>query len=213
MGLCGWAYAQFSAGIHSGLAFSNIEMKGNLGTLQNATDALVSPQVGAFAQYEWSPGIALRSGIQYVQRGLTIHERTHLNVFDIPIPVGISTDLRIKYLEIPLEVVYRRNFGHFAPYVTAGAGVAQALDARLQPRVTALLDFNLPDVNINLEDFNSTTVFGKAGMGISYQTAGGSLFIEGTYRHDFETLKPNFLVDLDLKNKGFSVGIGYVMSF
>lgn len=205
--------AQFSGGIKTGLAFSNININGGLASIEKISHPITSASLGVFGQYNISRDFGIRLGANYVQRGIAVQEAGYINMLQLPVAIGAEIQFKAKYFEIPIALTYSIDHGPFESYALAGIGLSTALDAKLQPRVTALLDFNLPEVNVNTGDFNSTDVFGHGGLGLAYHLSKGKIFIEGQYQHSFESLKPNFLVDLDLKNKGFSVGIGYAMSF
>lgn len=205
--------AQFSVGAKTGISFNDIEMNGFSSGIQQVTDPLITPSFGIFGAYDVSSHLSVRTGLNYLRRGLVFQEQTSVNIFNLPIPVGLHTELHIDYIDIPLTAIYRHPFGPIEIYALGGVGLSRAIDAKIQPKVTALLDFNLPVLNIATDDFNSTNIYGEGGIGVAYGLPKGKLFVESTYQHGFESLKPDFLVDLDLKNKGFSVGIGYVMSF
>ena len=207
------ASAQFSAGIKSDVRFNSIQLNGITEPLAPFQSPLIAPSIGFFGEYRFDDNITLRSGVNYAKQGLRFSESSSFNLFDIDFPIGVTTDLVMNTLAIPVTAHMSFGDNRVKPYIMAGGGVSRTLSTSLNPRINSIVDFNLPSVDIPVSSINSTQVYGLGGAGISYEMNGGKLFGEVTYQHSFESIKPDFLIDLDLKNKGFSVGIGYAKSF
>lgn len=214
LGLAYSSYAQFSAGVKTGIAFNNLGTNGFTDVIDPLSSSMATGHIGIFGEYALSEMVDIRAGVSYTRKGTELGVSTDLPVFGVNIPVGLNTRFTTAYLEFPLTANFNYSLGsQWTAYATAGGGISAALSSRLRPRANLLINFNLPDVTVPTEQINQLEAFGIGGLGAAYQTTTGKIFAEVQYQHSFESIKPDFLVDLDLRNKGFSVGVGYAMSF
>ena len=205
--------AQFSAGIKTGVDFQSVSTNGILEPAGDISQSLISPVVGVFGEYQLTENIWVRTGMNYAQKGLVFSEDLSFDLFNLPINARARARWETKYLDFPVSMNYAIHRGAWSGYMTGGAGISKAISSKIDPRVSLLVDFNLPDIDIPLSSFNDTQFYGFGGIGASYKTTGGKVFAEVQYQHAFESLAPDFIIDLDARNKGFSVGIGYAVSF
>jgi opacity protein-like surface antigen len=212
------AQAQNTIGVHGQVGMSDIEVNG-LGIL-DVVDPWIKPivQYSAGITYERALGqhFSLATGAQYTSRGFTIKEDLNVDVFGLDLPVGAQVDTRLQYLEVPLQLKYYIGQGGLAPYIKAGGSAAYALDGKLQPKVNAIISWNLPAININLENdmYNRLDVSAMVGAGLQIPTNDiGAINIEVNYRHSLNDMFLDNITDIRIKSHGVSAGIGYTMRF
>lgn len=214
IGILNYGITQVNIGIRTGIHNSTVAHNGSTEVVEEISSTRTSAYIGAFGEYEFSPNWSVRAGINYLNKGTSLGYSDDINVFGINLPVGVSTDFVTKNIEIPLSLQYKYPIdGRWSAFGSAGAGVSKSISAQLKPRINSILDFNLPTIDIDPSTYNSTEVYGLLGIGMKYNLGHGQLFSEIQYQHSFESVIPDFVVDIDMKNKGFSVGIGYAMSF
>jgi hypothetical protein len=116
----------------------------------------------------------------------------------------------INALEIPIFVKYHIPTPWINTYIVAGGGYSFNLNSAINTRATVIGDIDLPSVNTS-HLTNGNEVFGSFGVGFSKNAGAGKNFGEVKYEHAFENYTSDLLVDIPLKNRGFTVGVGYSM--
>jgi hypothetical protein len=197
---------------------SDIEISG-LGLLD-----LVDPYIKPITQYtagiryekDLSPRFAFVTGAQYSSRGFGVRENFNIDLFGVDLPVDARVETRLNYLEAPATIKYSFTESGVKPYVKAGASAAYALNGKLQPKVDAILTWNLPAININLENdmYNRFDVSGIAAAGIDLPIGEtGNIQFEATYRHSLNDMFLDNITNIRIKSHGLSAGVGYTMRF
>lgn len=180
----------------------------------DAIDFAKSPKPGHYAQatldYRASRDFSLGMGLAYKEKGFRLEEIRHVSVFGLSVPVGARIDMDINALEIPVFIRYRIPNPLIEAYVTAGGGYSFNLNSTINTRATLIGDIDLPSVNISYLT-NGNEVFGSVGLGFSKNAGLGKIFGEVKYEQSFENYTSDLLVDIPLKNRGFTVGVGYSM--
>ena len=208
------ANAQFSVGIRSGFLVSHMDYNGNTEIASNISQSTVNPWIGIMGDYMINDNFSIKSGVNYMTRGTNIGVQSDINLLGINVPVGVSSQFITKSIDIPLSLQYSIPFhSDWSIYGFGGIGLTKTLSAKIESQAQAFLSINLPAVPVSTESFNDLESFGNIGIGSKYYLGHGNLFGEISYQHSFESVAPQMIVDLDIKNKGFSVSIGYAMSF
>ncbi|MEO5905328.1 MAG: porin family protein [Saprospiraceae bacterium] len=211
-------HAQSKITAFGSAGISNIEVNG-LGFLD-----LLDPYIKPVAQYtagiqyerELSRHFAFMTGGQYTSRGFGAKETFNVDMGIIDLPVNASLETRINYLEVPVMLKYIIGEGGVQPYIKAGASTAYAISGKIQPKVNAIINWNLPSININLENdmYNRLDVSGVVGAGISIPTnETGAIQFDLTYRHSLNDMFLDKITDIRIKSHGLSAGVGYTMRF
>jgi hypothetical protein len=210
--------AQNKIGVSGMAGSSNIDFNG-LGLLD-----LLDPYIKSIPQYsvgmvyerelnhQWS----MVTGARYDSRGFTIREDLTIALFGLDVPVGARVNTRLDYLEVPLAIQYNIKSGGVSPYLKAGVSAGYALSGKIQPKVDAIISWNLPAVQINLNNdiYNRFDVSALASAGISIPTNDiGSLQLEVSYRHSLNDMFLDNITDIRIKSNGISAGLGYTMRF
>lgn len=211
-------YAQNTIGITGQVGMSDIEVNG-LGIL-DVVDPWIKPIVqysaGFTYEKELSRHWSIASGAQYTSRGFTMREDLSVDVFGLDLPLGAQVDTRLQYIEVPIQVKYYTAENGVSPYFKAGASTAYALDGKMQPKINAIISWNLPPININLKNdmYNRLDVSAVVGAGVRIPTNDiGAINLEVNYRHSLNDMFLDNITDIRIKSHGLSAGIGYTMRF
>ncbi|MBK9981543.1 MAG: PorT family protein [Saprospiraceae bacterium] len=197
---------------------SDIQVSG-LGIL-DLLDPYIKPiaQYTAGLQFEKEIGnhISFLTGAQYTSRGFTAKEDFNVNVFGLDLPIGARIDTRLQYIEVPLMLKYSIGEKGIIPYVKAGASTAYAVSGKFQPKIDAIISWNLPAININLQNdmYNRLDVSAVVGAGVNIPTnETGSIQFDINYRHSLNDMFLDKITDIRIKSHGLSVGVGYTVRF
>ena len=125
-------------------------------------------------------------------------------------------NLAVSNLETSFNFYNRKlNFKPLAKwkrgaYFLAGPSIAYAMDGKLRTKINSIIDINLTKTNINLanEDYNRFEFAGVVGTGAFININNAKLFAEFKYHHGFSDLLDDPILDIQLKNRAFGIGMG-----
>ncbi len=203
---------------HAGFGTTNIQVTG--APFYDVINPYIKPiaQYTAGIQYERALSNHLRvlSGAQYASRGFGAREDFNINVFGLELPVGAQIETRIEYIEVPLVAKYHFVEKGVTPYVKAGASAGYAFNGTITPKVNAIINWNLPKININLKNdrYNQLDISALVGAGVSIPVEEmGSFHFDLTYRHSLNDMFQDNITNIKIKSHGMSAGIGFTMNF
>ena len=210
--------AQSTVSVYASAGPTNIEVNG-LGMME-----VVDPYIKSIAQYtagiQYEKGLTrqlyLVTGGQYSSRGFGAREQFDVEVIGIDIPIGASLETRLHYIEVPLMLKYNLTNHGVTPYIKAGATGGYAVSGKITPKINAIIDWNLPKINVNLDNdlYNRFDFSAVAGAGISIPAGqNGSINLEASYRHSLNDMFLDNYTDVRIKSHGLAFGIGYSMRF
>lgn len=210
--------AQSRIGVYGQAGRSDIEING-LGILD-----LIDPYIQPITQYsagisyerELNQHLSFVTGAQYTSRGFGARESFDIRVLGLDLPVGASIETRLQYVEVPVQLKYEFAADGITPYIKAGASTAYAIDGKIQPKIDAIISWNLPAININLENdlYNRLDVSALVGAGVQIPTNDiGAVSVEVNYRHSLNDMFLDPFTDIRIKSHGWNVGVGYTMRF
>lgn len=214
---------------HEGIGQSNVNVQASIGTTNvevnggNILD-IIDPYIKPVVQYTLgmqyekalSRYFSVITGAQYSSRGFAAKEQFEIDLFGISLPVGASLETRLDYIEIPLVAKYSFSGNQITPYVKAGASGAYAFNGKITPKVNAIIDWTLPDININLDNdlYNRFDVSAIVGAGLSFPVGNsGAIQFEAIYRQSLNDMFQDNLTNIRIKSHGLSAGIGYSYRF
>jgi len=208
-------FGQIGVGAKAGLSSSDAQAELYIDAVNKAPKSYTSFLVGAFAEIPINKNFSFQPELQFIKRGFTVNEGTSFNVFDLDIPIGAKATTSINYIEAPLLAKAKIGNGLTNFYALAGPSIGYATSAKIQPKVTLLLDFNLPEVNIDLSNdmYNRTELAGVIGAGVEHNIQTGKLFADLRYNHSFTNIINDPIVDLSVKNSGVQIAMGYTHLF
>ncbi|MCP4752549.1 MAG: PorT family protein [Proteobacteria bacterium] len=194
---CGstWAAGPMKCGVKAGIVIADetYEYAPNSGEFDFDPQSRTGLALGFFIEYPLIQRLAIRPGIEYVQKG----SKASFMVATEEHPEGIGTTEfqdRITYLSVPVLVSVSFPVGKSSTYLLAGP--------RLDFKMDSELEF------ITDADFNSTVFGVTAGAGQELPVKGlGTLLVEFNYHHDLGDAFEGEI--LTIKNKSFSVMAGF----
>lgn len=213
-GMAFLAVAQTSIGFKGGFNYANVpEPSAVSGIVPDFKFVLgksfaVVADIGVNDQFSFQPELA------YTQKGFAIREGFDINLFDVPIPLGVKAVTKVNYIEAPLLAKYKFGNEKVGAYLLAGPTLGYATGGRFQTKAQILVDIKLVDQKLDLDNlgYERFEVGGTLGAGINFNTGnGGSFFIDARYTKGFTNVYDVPIVDLKLKNQGFGISVGYLM--
>lgn len=205
-------YGQNAINIQYGLNIANVNTNDFTELITPNRASIIGNAVQLTYERTLVDNLSLSAGVAYKEKGFEIEEKTNISILNIPVPVGGRIRTEITSVEIPIFLKYKVNNIDFGlkPYFLAGGGYSFNLDGRIKPYATIMGDIALPELNID-NQVNDNELFASIGMGLSGKIGSGHLFGEVTYNQAFENYTSDFVVDIPIKNRSFTVGIGYTM--
>jgi len=208
-------FSQVSLGLKTGMSISDAQAELYIDAINTAPKSYTSFLIGAVAEVPLTRNLSFQPELHYIRRGFNINESTSFDLAGFDIPFGAQATTKIDYIEAPL--LAKVKFGNQATraYGVIGPSLGYATSARIQPRITVLLNFNLPEVNINLADdiYNRTEISGVVGAGVEHTIQTGKLFVDARYNHSFTNIINDPIVDVSVRNSGFQFTAGYAYIF
>lgn len=209
------SFAQISVGAKAGVYTSFIDVAEAAEGLTQNVEGLTTPSFGIVSEIALGENFAFQPELLYTTKGFKVSEGLNINLGGLPIPAGVTARTKINYLELPLLAKYKFGENALKFNVTAGPVVSYAINGQLDTRANLLLDINPIKTAINLDALNyeRLEVSASIGAGMTFETEGGQLFADARYVHGFSDLYNAPVVDLNLKNRGVGVTVGYMMTF
>jgi len=206
-----FAFAQVSIGAKAGVYTSFIDVTEAAEGLTQNVEGLTTPTYGLVAEMNIGENFAFQPELLYTTKGFKVNEGINVNLGGFPIPAGVTASTKINYLEMPLLAKYKFGAEGLKFNITAGPVLSYAANGELVTRANLLLDINPLRTNIDLDALNyeRLEVSASIGAGMAYETSGGEFFADARYVHGFSDLYNAPVVDLNLKNRGIGVTVGY----
>ncbi len=209
-----FSYAQVSVGAKAGVYTSFIDVTDAAEGLTQNVEGLTSPTYGLVAEIGLGENFSFQPELLYTTKGFQVSEGININLGGLPIPAGVTARTKINYLEVPVLAKYKFGTEGLRFNVTAGPVVSYAVNGQLDTRANLLFDINPIKTNIDLDALNyeRLEISASVGAGMAYETSGGEFFADARYVHGFSDLYNAPVVDLNLKNRGVGVTVGYKMN-
>lgn len=207
------AQAQVSLGLRGGYQMSNINVTDGLDALAPDFKTIDAFSIGVVMEVPLGYGFHFQPELAYSRKGFSLQESTALDLFNIPVPVGVEAISRFDYLEAPLLMKYKFGDGRVNAYLAAGPTFGYALDGQLITRANALIDIKLLDTDIDLNAINYERfeVGAALGGGVSFYTPFGQLFVDARYNHGFTQVYDIPVVDEKARNQNFGINVGFLV--
>ena len=161
--------------------------------------------------------LSLRTGGIYKQNGFQIKESTQVNMLGTEIPIGVKAVAELNTIEVPLMLQYNvSGIKGIKPYLSMGPSFSYATSGQIRTKATAFLDWTLTSTPLNLEsdDYNRLGINGNVAVGTKIEYNKGHFITEINYASAFTSLtNESFIVDTGLRPKGWTINIGYGLSF
>ncbi|MBT8190508.1 MAG: PorT family protein [Bacteroidia bacterium] len=208
-------FSQTQISVVTGFHTSNTksEMTGDLVTLSQITNF----SAGLMAERKLDDILTLMTGVIYRKKGFSMNESTGVDVLGLNLPLGVKLENEINYIDVPLMLKYYiDNSSPVQPYIAVGPSLGYALSGTLRTKATAILDFTVATIDMNLSsnDYNRLDVSGNVLAGVNIPYGNGNVIAEIGYGHSFNNfINQDFIIDAGGKHHGWSMNIGYGMKF
>lgn len=212
-----FAQAQtFSLGVKTGVQSANINAPNFIEDLSIIPDfrAITTANFGLVSEIGLHKNFAIQPELVYTTKGTKLNENFDVNLFEVPIPLGVTAVSKFHYLEMPL--LAKAKFGNETAnfYVVAGPTIGYALNGKLETRAKVLVEIDLYDTPIDLSDINYQRweIGGTAGLGVSVNTGGGSqLFLDARYTHGFSQPYDIPIVSEKVQHRNIGLNLGFML--
>ncbi len=207
------SFAQLSLGVKGGIYTSFLEVTEAADGVTDNIEGLTTPTFGLVAEINLGENLAIQPELLYTTKGFKVNEGININLGGFPIPAGVTASTKIKYLEVPVLVKYK-----FGPAenglrfnIFAGPVFSYAASGELDTRANLLLNINPIKTNIDLDGLNyeRLEISASIGVGLAFEGDNGAFFADARYVHGFSDLYNAPVVDLNLRNRGIGVTLGY----
>jgi hypothetical protein len=201
--------AQISIGVRGGASGSTVT-KFNL--IENITPDFrykIAPNVAIFAEIPITEKFSLQPEIAYNQKGFRVEEGIDIagQFGGVNIPINGRLNVKTHYIEVPVLAKFHfgdRNAAHY--YFMVGPSVGFLADAGLRINVLNIFPIN---TGFPTEVFKSAELSGIAAFGFEFPVLGRIKgFTEVRYQHGFSRILDTPVVQLGVRNRTFTGGLG-----
>jgi len=209
------AFAQTHFGVKTGVSITNPQTDLVIDAIDQAPRSYTSFVVGGLAEIGITEHFAFQPEVQYTKKGFGIDQGTSFDVGGMNIPIGANVETSVSYIETPLLLKGKLGQGPTKFYGVAGPSIGYGISGKIQPKVTVLIDFNLPAQDLNLDNdmYNRTEISGIIGAGVEHQVTSGKLFADARYQYGFTNLVKDPIADISIRNTGVQLAVGYSHAF
>ena len=206
-----FSFAQISVGAKVGSYTSFIDVTEAAEGLTQNIEGLTTTSFGITSEIGLSDNFAIQPELLFTTKGFKVNEGLNFNLGGFPIPAGVTARTKINYLELPVLAKYKFGNEGLRFNVTAGPVLGYATNGQLDTRANLLFDINPIKTNIDLDALNyeRLEISASIGAGMEYETGNGQLFADARYVHGFSDLYNAPVVDLNLRNRGVGITVGY----
>ena len=204
---------QVHIGLRGGATFNTVRATELLESAAPNFDFFVGYQTTAFAEIPVSKGFFVQPEVSFTQKGFRFAEGMDVDLFGLPLPVGVQANTVFNYLEAPM--LGRINLGNeqIQAYLVAGPAFGYATGGEVRTRTTGLVELDLADIRVDLDAIgaNRFEVSGIVGAGVALSVGTGKIQVDARYQHGFSQLYDIPMVTEGLRNQGFSLSAGYAI--
>lgn len=208
--------SQFLLGLKGGANLNSIQLDGLAEQFKPDLSYIASGFGGIIAGYQFNPHFKLQSEINFTERGFGAGVETEVAIYQIKVPIGAGIESRIRYLDVPLLFDYMFGNDKIQGFIGAGPYFAYALNGNLRTRLNLVVDVNLSntELDLNKEMFDRTEFGAVLHSGIIIPVNSRAGFVADVrYNHAFTKIADDTFLDIQMRNKGISLGVGYIVHF
>lgn len=208
----------FSLGVKAGVQNANINAPDFLEDAELVPDfqSITTANFGLVSEIGLHKNFAIQPELVHTTKGTQIDENFNVDLFNVPVPLGVTAVSKFNYLEMPLlaKAKFGNELANF--YIVAGPTFGYALNGNLETRAKVLVEIDLFDTPIDLDavNYERWEVGGTAGFGVSVNTGGGSqLFFDARYTHGFSQPYDIPVVSEKVQHKNIGLNLGFMVPF
>ncbi len=205
--------AQTSIGIRTGIHFAEIDAPKEIAGVGSFIKPVTSISVGLITEFKINEQFSFQPELGYARKGFKLSEGLDLNLFKVPLPLGVKTVTSFDYIEVPLLLKYQFGNEQIKAHVFGGPNMGYATSGRLKTSARVFFDIPLTNTSLDLDNigYKRFEIGGTVGAGLSVNAGAGQLFVDARYTHGFNKLYDIPVVDIKLRNHSFGVNIGYMV--
>lgn len=203
-------------GVHTSNTSTNLALGNDSGALLSSKP-ITGFTGGVIVDLALDNLLSISTGVLARRKGFKISEGTAIDLLGIDVGVGASAITQVDYLEVPLML--KANLGNgqrITPYIGVGPSVSYATTGSIDTRVSAILNFNVSSTPLELSspNYNRWQLGGNAVAGVKVPYGTGHWMLEGGYNTSFtDLISDDFLIDAGGKHSGWTLSVGYGMTF
>ncbi len=205
-------YAQYDINFKYGAHISSVNTKGALDAIDAAKTPILSHFVETMVGIDIHPSLNISTGVSYKKKGFGLEYTIEETILGVKVPLGIRAELDVKAVSIPLKIKYRLPISQLETYGFIGGGYTFHLNPKINTSANIIGDIEIANIPTN-NIINDGESFGQIGLGLSKNAGPGKFFGEVSYEHSFQNYASDLLLDIPIRNKGITVGVGYSMPF
>ena len=209
------AFAQMNFGVRAGVAFNDVMATEALESVTPEFKNVTTTNIALVSEFELHENFAIQPELAYNTKGFRIKETADIELWDIPLPIGIEAVSKFSYVEVP--ILFKGKIGNekVKAYALAGPAAGYAVDGDLETYGRAFFEIKLFETDIDLDavGYERFELSGIVGAGVEFMLNNGKLFFDARYQHGFTQLYDIPVFNEMIKNRGTTLSMGYVMSF
>lgn len=209
------ALAQINFGIRTGANFNNVHTSEGLSAVTPDFKNITTWNVAAVTEFELNDRFSIQPELVYNTKGFSIKETGDIELFDVPLPVGLYAVSKFNYLELPVLAKVKFGNERVNAYLQAGPSLGYAIDGRLITRAKVFFEFDVFDTDIDLDDvgYERWEASGIIGGGVEFALRRGKIMLDARYQHGFTELYDIPVFNEQIKNRGVNISAGYLAYF
>ena len=206
-----------SFGVKAGFSSNNIakpDIIDNLDVIPEFRN-LETMNFGLVSEIGFNDHFAIQPELNFTTKGFKLREGTNINIYEMPLPLGVTAVSKFNYVEMPLLAKAKIGTGKTQAYMIAGPTFGYATGGKLETRANVLIEIDLFETELDLDNigYERFEVGGTVGAGVAFDTGGGQFFVDARYSHGFTQVYDIPLVRERVQNKSFGVNAGYMIRF
>ncbi len=207
---------EVSFGIKTGVQNANVKVPGFIDDISVLPDfkPITTFNAGVVSEISFHENFAIQPELNFTQKGFQIKEDFGLDLFNIPLPLGVTAITKFNYLEMPLLAKAKFGNENAKFYLVAGPTFGYTLSGKLDTRARILFEIDVFETAIDLDavGYERFEVGGMAGAGASFNVGGGNqLFFDVRYSHGFTQPYDIPIVRERVQHNSIGLNVGFMM--
>lgn len=206
-----------SIGIKTGFTSNNIAKPEIIETIDVIPEFrnLEALNFGIVSEIGFNENFAFQPELNFTIKGFKLRESANINIYEMPLPLGVTAVSKFKYIEMPLLAKAKFGTGKAQAYLVAGPTLGYATSGKLETRANILFEIDLFETPLDLNGigYERFEVGGTVGGGVAFDTGGGQFFVDARYSHGFTQVYDIPVVREKVQNKSFGINAGYMIRF
>lgn len=207
------AFAQVSVGVRAGVQLNNVYTTDGFGAVAPNFLTTDEANLAVVVDIPIAGGFSVQPELAFTTKGFGLKQGLDTELLGVQLPLNASAETRIKYVEMPLLAKYKFGDNAFKAYLAAGPTFGYATAGQIDTKVTALLEFDLGSVPLDLskEKYQRFDVGATVAVGLQYDFGPISAFADARYNRGFSELYNVPIVNEKVRNSGYGFNFGLMV--